>query len=69
MSPWDQETQEEKKKQTIDGIWGSKGIKIYQGGYLPYQFGPKSDHIILSIKIPHLVAFGEKNHPSDQQQR
>ena len=36
---------------------------IYQGGYLPYHSGPKSDHILVCIKIPHLVAFGNKNPP------
>ena len=30
-----------KKHKAIYGIWGSQGIKISQGGYLPYHFGIK----------------------------
>ena len=52
-----------KKKQAIYGIWGSKGIKIFQGGYIPFHFGTKSYHRLFWIKITHLVAFGDKNPP------
>ena len=30
-----------KKQQAIDRIWVLKGIKIFQGWYLPFHFGPK----------------------------
>ena len=49
-----------KKKQAVDGIWGYQDITISQGGYIPYYFGPKSDNILIWIKIPHLVAFEKK---------
>ena len=52
-----------KKKQSIYDIWGLQGIVISQGGYTPFHFGPKSDHRLLWIKIPHLVAFGDKYSP------
>ena len=57
------------KEKTIDRIWGSQEIAISQGGYPPpFHFGPKLDHKTLWIKIPHLVAFGEKkNHLSYHQ--
>ena len=52
-----------KKRQTIDGICVSQGITISQGGYLSYHFDQKSDNILLWIKTPHLVVFGDKNPP------
>ena len=36
-------TRTNKKRQAIDGIWGSQGIYIMKGGYLPLYFGEKSD--------------------------
>ena len=48
-----------KKEQAIKGIWVSQGITIYQGGYLPFHDGPKSDHRLLWIKISHRIAFGK----------
>ena len=42
------------------GIWGSQGVTISEGVYIPYDFDPKPDHRFLWIKILHLVAFGEK---------
>ena len=42
-----------KNVQEIDGIRGSQVISITQGGYLPFQYGPTSDHRILWIKIQH----------------
>ena len=62
-------TMSNKNQQAIDGIWGSQGITTYKGEYLPYHFSPKSDHRILCIKTPHLVAIGEKKHPLDHQNR
>ena len=34
-------TRANKKQLAIHGICGSQGITIFQGGYLPYHFGPK----------------------------
>ena len=56
-------TRSNKKQEAIDWIWGSQGITIYQVGYLPFHFGPKSDHRLLWIKIPLLVSFGDKIPP------
>ena len=52
-----------KKGQAINGIWASQGIIISQVGYLPFQYGHKSDHRILCIKISHDIAFGENKAP------
>ena len=47
-----------KKGQVIDGIWASQGNIIYQGGYLPFHDGPKSDHRLLWINISLDIEFG-----------
>ena len=52
-----------KKIQEIDCIWDSKGIIIYQGGYLPFHNGLKSDHRLLWINISHKIALGENKSP------
>ena len=56
-------TRANNKQQAIDRIWGSQGIKISQEEHLPFHLGPKSDHRLLWIKIPHIVVFGDKNPP------
>ena len=52
-------TRSNKKGQAIGGIWVSQGIIIYQGGYLPFNDGPKSDHRLLWINISYKIAFGK----------
>ena len=42
----------------IDGIWGTPGITIKAGGYLPFNQCVRSDHRALWVKISYQVAFG-----------
>lgn len=56
-------TRSNKSDEAIDGIWGTLGISIIAGGYLPFHFGPKSDHRMLWIKLTHQVAFGGSQPP------
>ena len=58
MDLWDRPQQYiTKSGKKIDGMW------VFQGGYLPFHFGPKSDHRLLCIKIPQSVSFGDKTLP------
>ena len=51
------------KGQADDSIKSSQGIIIYQGGYLPFHEGPKSNHRLLWIKISHGNYFGKTSPP------
>eukprot|EP00957_Ditylum_brightwellii_P211960 15366810-Ditylum_brightwellii.AAC.1 len=51
-------TRGNKSKQAVDGIWGTMGIKIEAGGYLPFHTGIASDHRILWIKVVLSYIFG-----------
>eukprot|EP00957_Ditylum_brightwellii_P187111 14251546-Ditylum_brightwellii.AAC.1 len=47
-----------KSKRLVDGIWGTMGIKIEEGGYLLFHEGIKSDHRLLWIRIQLAYVFG-----------
>ena len=57
-------TRSNNSDRAIDGIWGTAGVAINAGGYLPFYSGPKSDHRILWIKVSYQVAFGSLSPPS-----
>ena len=47
-----------KSIKAVDGIWGTRGIKIEDGGYLPFHTGIVSDHRLLWIRISLKYVFG-----------
>eukprot|EP00957_Ditylum_brightwellii_P055774 4226618-Ditylum_brightwellii.AAC.1 len=49
--------------EAIDGIWGTAGIKITEGGYLPLCFGYKSDHHLIWGKFSIEYTFGSIDYP------
>eukprot|EP00957_Ditylum_brightwellii_P203034 15332944-Ditylum_brightwellii.AAC.1 len=51
-------TQGNKSKRAVDGIWGTMGIKIEEGGYLPFHECIMSDHRLLWIRIQLAYMFG-----------
>jgi hypothetical protein len=51
-------TKSNEKGEAIDGIWGTPGVTIKAGGYLPFDKCVKSDHRALWVKITYQVAFG-----------
>eukprot|EP00957_Ditylum_brightwellii_P174635 13297486-Ditylum_brightwellii.AAC.1 len=51
-------TQANQSKKAVDGIWGTYGIQIKEGGYLPFNTGIASDHRLLWIKISLSYTFG-----------
>lgn len=51
-------TRTNKSREAIDGIWGTKGISIHSGGYLPFHHILKSDHRLLWIRISRAHALG-----------
>lgn len=56
-------TRSNKSSEPIDGIWGTQGLSVTAGGYLPFHQGPKSNHRLLWIKLSHQVAFGGLSPP------
>ena len=57
-------TRMNKIRQPIDGIWGTIGINIMVGGYLPFNEVPPTDHRIPWISISHSEAFGDLHLPT-----
>ena len=49
------------KRQPIDGIFATNGIKIIAGGYAPFDEGCPSDHRYLWVDISHQHAFGDES--------
>ena len=60
-------TRENTKNQAIDGLWGSPGLYIKNGGYLPVHQAIKTDHRIIWAKFQTSVALGSKQTPSKTQ--
>ena len=50
-------TRSNKKVQATNVILSSQGIIISWGGYPPFHDGPKSDFMLLPIKISHEITF------------
>ena len=53
-----------KKNNAIDGIWGSPGLATTSCGYLTVNYGLKSDHRLILVKISLANALVEKTIPS-----
>eukprot|EP00957_Ditylum_brightwellii_P162662 12386581-Ditylum_brightwellii.AAC.1 len=51
-------TQTNQSKKAVDGIWGTYGIQIKEGGYLSFDTGIVSNHRLLWIKISPSYTFG-----------
>ena len=45
-------TRSNKKNNAIDDIWGSPGLATTSCGYLPVNYGLKSDHRLIWVKYP-----------------
>mmetsp|Transcript_53808 Transcript_53808/g.161028 ORF Transcript_53808/g.161028 Transcript_53808/m.161028 type:complete len:426 (-) Transcript_53808:3458-4735(-) len=58
------DTRSNRSDVAIDGIWGTLGLSIKAGGYLPFHKGSNSNHLFLSVKITSLCAFGTKSPPT-----
>ena len=56
-------TRSNKKGQAIGGIWDLQGIIIFQRGYIPFHYVPKSYHRLLWINISHEIPFRENKAP------
>ena len=57
-------TRSNKKKNAIDGIWGSTGSEKTFCGYIPVNHGIKSDHRMIWVKISLANALVNKTLPS-----
>ena len=57
-------TKSNESGEAIDGIWGTAGISIKAGGYLPFNQCVRSDHRAIWVKISYQVAFGTLAPPS-----
>ena len=57
-------TRSNKKKNAIDGIWGSTGSEKTFCGYIPVNHGIKSDHRMIWVRISLANALGKKTLPS-----
>eukprot|EP00957_Ditylum_brightwellii_P067657 5135289-Ditylum_brightwellii.AAC.1 len=42
-------TRGNKSRKAVDSIWGTQGVQIDAGGYLPFHTGFQSDHRLLWI--------------------
>eukprot|EP00957_Ditylum_brightwellii_P009529 719074-Ditylum_brightwellii.AAC.1 len=51
-------TRGNKSKQAVDGIWGTYGVQISEGGYFPFHTGIKSDHRMPWIRVSLAHIFG-----------
>ena len=60
---WSATTSSNKKGQVIDGIWGTEDIHVSDVGYIMFNQGPYSYHILLWVSILHLEAFVEEKLP------
>eukprot|EP00957_Ditylum_brightwellii_P020613 1554566-Ditylum_brightwellii.AAC.1 len=49
--------------EAVDGIWGTVGIKITAGGYLPFHYRILSNHRLLWVKILLTRVFGHPEPP------
>ena len=57
-------TTRSKNHKTVEGIWGTIGLSIKEGGYLQYHLGIKSDHRLIWIQIAISIALGSQISPS-----
>ena len=56
-------TRSNKNNNAIDGIWGSPGLATTSCGYLPVNYGLKSDHRLIWVKISLANSLGDKTLP------